>query len=935
MGRGQSKIADGDADQVANDAPATNSSNPELAKYVSPLNQRKCTDLCWVAIFMIGWLAYFVVTIMGVSVGNPNKLFKPRDYQGAYCGIADNWNDGPDLAAVEKQSYMMNVSSSVEQIAKQLLCSGPTAGFLMGTQSPLTASEKSAYSCGCCLSPCDNCQGGLELGKGGNLKTNSQLSSTIAGRMNELTSFSSGGGDFFNPAGFNGEFAATMWSKADEFFVKVCLPDCKTDYTSLLKGSRNYTYKPSADTPLRVPWEKLIASTNPIAGPMKNSILTDFTFQALPPSICPYPSVYCVPFPGITFSDFAGDFCMFEMAAAVKDAVGGVAADAFTALGGSAFASGSTETFGTWMGDFEKSIDSFVLTGLCAFVVGLVFLVLLRFCVGACVWMAIFGVLFFLMVMGGIVFVRSGQCSNAGLFDSGRQMAVAVTVAGATRVTTAASGNTARSEELIGDGSSYVGVMTRTVNGYACKPWDETDSRYWPVLQAKGNLESNFCRNPYNASSLASERSTTIWCFTVSEEKNWEVCNPVGVIQPECHGGYAVEGEYSRIALKVVAVIFWVLALIWVIVVLCFWSRISLAIKLNQVAATFVGHCAEVLIIPMVQAVLAILWSLIWFASACFLISQVPDTYTPKLSFSSYLEAYGTEDNPGKCTDRWPTGFVWKDETCSGANPQCWRCAPPRFIFDVRFFISFFMYLWNNAFLLALGQCCIAGAVGVWFFTPNTDKGKVKTVRHSVVNAFRFHIGSLAFGSFILAVVQFIKYLLMYLERQAEAQKNRIVQMILKCLSYLIMCLERFIKFLTKNAYIQVALRGTPFCTSAKKAFDIIGANFLRFGVVATLGRVVHAIGYVFITSVSTIIGYFILKGMHPEASPVIPVFVYFMTSLIVGRLYMSVFGLAVDTCLQCVIQAEEMDHDGRFVPSQLKKVLKAKVKSDPGQDDS
>merc|ERR1712113_668268 len=119
--------------------------------------------------------------------------------------------------------------------------------------------------------------------------------------------------------------------------------------------------------------------------------------------------------------------------------------------------------------------------------------------------------------------------------------------------------------------------------------------------------------------------------------------------------------------------------------------------------------------------------------------------------------------------------------------------------------------------------------------------------REAIYNVFRFHTGSLACGAFILAVVQFIRYLMMYFKEQTEAQKNRVMAIILKCLAYLIWCFERFIEFLNKNAYIQVALKGTNFCTSAMNAFKIIMANVASFGIVSLLGRVIAGIGYFFI----------------------------------------------------------------------------------------
>merc|ERR1719356_2404164 len=181
-------------------------------------------------------------------------------------------------------------------------------------------------------------------------------------------------------------------------------------------------------------------------------------------------------------------------------------------------------------------------------------------------------------------------------------------------------------------------------------------------------------------------------------------------------------------------------------------SRILLAIAVNKVAAMFVCDTPSILLLPIVQSIIGLIWCVAWALSVTFLISQVPDSYTPTGAYATYAEAYGTEDVPGACTGKWPQGFVWKDEdncvvTGNSTLPSCWRCAPPRFILDARFAYSFFSFLWNNAFLVACGQCTIAGAVGIWFFTKNNEKRSVNKIRTAIWNVFRYHTGSLAFGS--------------------------------------------------------------------------------------------------------------------------------------------------------------------------------------------
>ena len=45
------------------------------------------------------------------------------------------------------------------------------------------------------------------------------------------------------------------------------------------------------------------------------------------------------------------------------------------------------------------------------------------------------------------------------------------------------------------------------------------------------------------------------------------------------------------------------------------------------------SHWVRILIMPILQAIIGILWILIWALSASFLLSQVPEDYTPKADF--------------------------------------------------------------------------------------------------------------------------------------------------------------------------------------------------------------------------------------------------------------------------------------------------------------
>jgi hypothetical protein len=898
-----------------------------------PVKKRGCTDIICLICFIVHWLGFFAVSFAGVADGNPTKLYKPRDFRGEYCGAEKNWNDGLNLDKQVMQTFTMNVTSSVNEIAMQLVCSTVAETEL---NALMTADQITTYRCACCKSACSTCFGSLNFV---DLKTVNDMDTEIGGKMAGLNG-QANAGVLFSPNGPNGDYYSNMWETATKYFNRVCMKLCNDPYTANLNSStdyRTYLYTPPPDYAWKEAWDVLTSNGN-ISSEIRDVIASSFTFRALPTSKCPYHERYCVPFPGIDFSELANNYCTFKQGADVINAVGQSAAETFDSLGANDAQKSLEESFGSAMGDAIATIDALIVVSICSLVIGLVFLVLLRFFVGCVVWCSLFTVLLVFAAAGGFLWIRSAQCKGAGMFESGKQMGQAATLSA---VSTASNtlGGTTGSEDMTGNGADYRGVQKLTKDGLTCQRWDAQSPHSHSMDLNDTSLVENYCRNPTTA--------PTIWCYTVDPKVRWQTCTPIGVIRPECEEGYVVESETGRKIMEVMGVIIWCCGVFWIILICCLQKRIRLAIAINKTAAMFVYNTPQIIAVPLVQVFVGITWVCLWAFLATFLLSQVPDGYTPTNYYATWQIAHGTDDDPGKCTDKWPTGGVWKDDgdplaasnPCSGAygstagmTPMCFRCYPPRYIFDARFAYQFFSLLWNNAFLIALGQCIIAGSVCVWFFAAPWDKFKVASVSRSTKIALRYHSGTMAFGAFILAVVQFIRWIAYYFEKQAEAQKNKVMQIVLKIVQCCLWCLEKCIKFLNKNAYIQTAIKGTNFCRSAKNAFGIITKNFVRFGVVATLGTVIYYLGFVFIMCFTSLMGYFILQGLHPDIYPAVPLVMYVVVSYLVAKLYMNVFGLAVDTILQLFIEIEDQGfEDGDFIPGPLKSFIKKAV---PPKDD-
>ena len=172
-----------------------------------------------------------------------------------------------------------------------------------------------------------------------------------------------------------------------------------------------------------------------------------------------------------------------------------------------------------------------------------------------------------------------------------------------------------------------------------------------------------------------------------------------------------------------------------------------------------------------------------------------------------------------------------------------------------------FGFLWVTAFLGAMNQFIIASSACIWYFSPRSaenasDKNVKAAVTRSVYRCLCYHLGTLAFGSFLLAVVQMIRLVLAYMTAQLKKanQQSKIVIKLLACLSCFMACFERFIKFINKLAYIQCAITSYNFCHSCREAFFLILRNTFLFAIASGIGEVFIWFGRIFIMLATTAI---------------------------------------------------------------------------------
>lgn len=93
---------------------------------------------------------------------------------------------------------------------------------------------------------------------------------------------------------------------------------------------------------------------------------------------------------------------------------------------------------------------------------------------------------------------------------------------------------------------------------------------------------------------------------------------------------------------------------------------------------------------------------------------------------------------------------------------------------------------------------------------------------------FSYHIGTLAFGSLIITICRLIRVCLEYIDQKIKAYDNELTKAILCCCKCFFFCLEKFLKFINKNAYIMCSIHGKNFCASARDAFSLLMRNIVR-----------------------------------------------------------------------------------------------------------
>ncbi|XP_044255980.1 choline transporter-like protein 1 [Tribolium madens] len=313
---------------------------------------------------------------------------------------------------------------------------------------------------------------------------------------------------------------------------------------------------------------------------------------------------------------------------------------------------------------------------------------------------------------------------------------------------------------------------------------------------------------------------------------------------------------------QTLAIFFTVLSVLLIIVLICMFKRIKLVIRLFKEAIKVIFGIPVIVFEPVLTFVASTILLIIF---VFFLIVMSTAGILQKIDF----------------------------DMCDYI---------PNFAILFTLFLHLVISLWMWQFIIGCQHVVISGAVASYYFAR--DKSSVVSpVYTSFYNLVRYHLGSVAFGSFIITIIALIRALIRGLIN------NKHAKLLVDCC---LGAIEDFLKFLSKNAYILIAMHGQPFFKSGKRAVRLLAANALSTIAVNSVGDFVLGMSKVLIVVATVLVGTLMADPSieHFWAAILISAIV----TAIIADCFFAVFETAIDTIFLCFCEDSCMN-DGTERP--------------------
>ncbi|XP_039765565.1 choline transporter-like 2 isoform X3 [Pararge aegeria] len=402
--------------------------------------------------------------------------------------------------------------------------------------------------------------------------------------------------------------------------------------------------------------------------------------------------------------------------------------------------------------------------------------------------------------------------------------------------------------------------------------------------------------------------------------KNYEYykANPVGLYQTTNLKGYAQSIFAKYETWLVILIVLAVLLLILFLVVVFLRSRITIAIALIREGSKAVTSIKSTILFPIFPwifqcAIIAygilVLMFLLSIGESAFRVVNLRNDTT--CSCNGVYTEEGAPCNPltfvEKCHDTSSVGGLLP---CQLASCHFTGIDNPQIVIYMQL-VNVLGFFWAMFFISGVADMMLASTFSTWYWTFHKNDLPFFTLTSGIYRTLRYHLGTVAFGALIIAIVRVIRVILEYIDHKVKKFDNpftRCMMCFCKCMFW---CLENFLKFVNKNAYIMCAVHGKNFCRSASDAFSLLMRNILR---VVVLDKVADFIFFLSKLLISIGVGfavyyllewnyvYEVTKGERLHYNYV-PAVILSIATYLICTIFFNVYSMAVDTLFLCFLE--------------------------------
>ncbi|KAF0899544.1 hypothetical protein E2562_020751 [Oryza meyeriana var. granulata] len=393
----------------------------------------------------------------------------------------------------------------------------------------------------------------------------------------------------------------------------------------------------------------------------------------------------------------------------------------------------------------------------------------------------------------------------------------------------------------------------------------------------------------------------------------WIGSDPLTVVIGESDPYVSIGGREIN-HLHVAAVLMTIIMIIAFLTSIAIVRRILIATSVLKVAAKVIGEVQALIIFPTMPYFILAIFYMFWFSATLHIFSSG--------------QVLRNDCNTNCCSYDLKLGKVNCDNCC-GYSVHYTRHIGIAILFHL------FGCYWATQFFLACSSTVIAGSVASYYWARGEILHDIpfRTVISSVKRMLRYSLGSVALGSLIVSIVEWVRFILESVRRRLKlvdsARESCFGKTISSSSQCCLGCVDWTIRSVNRNAYIMIAITGKGFCKASVLATGLIMNNILRIGKVNVIGDVILLLGKLCVSLMCALFAFLMLdthryKSAHNKiSSPLVPVLVSWALGYVVAKLFFAVMEMSIDTIILSFCQdAEEHEGNARYAPPLLMETL-------------